>query len=92
MADNEHMPKFNLDKDKATVNKSTIDFMKIIEKENLERVNKLKKVKRANLITAIALGAGVFSIYAYSMLAVKQETFLDDFDEPEIEPAKDLNL
>lgn len=28
------------------------------------------------------LGLGVFSIYGYSMFAVKQEKFLDDFDEP----------
>ena len=61
---------------------SEIDFMKLIEKQNLERVQKLKKLRRNNKITAFTVGAGVIGIYLYSMLAVKQEKFLDDFEEP----------
>lgn len=34
------------------------------------------------LITGIALGISVFGIYGYSMYAVKQEKFLDDFEIP----------
>lgn len=30
----------------------------------------------------LALGFSVLSIYGYSMYAVKQEKFLDDFEEP----------
>jgi hypothetical protein len=59
-----------------------IDFMKLIEKQNIERVEKLRRLKRNNKITAFTIGASVFGIYLYSMLAVKQEKFLDDFDEP----------
>ena len=60
-----------------------LDFMKVIEKQNLERVQKLKKVRKNNFLTAIALGSGVLGIYFYSMYTVKQEKFLDDFIEPE---------
>ncbi|KAK9696138.1 Cytochrome c oxidase assembly factor 3 [Popillia japonica] len=62
--------------------RTDLDFMRFIEKQNRERVEKLKRLRRNNLITAGLLGCGVFSIYFYSMFAVKQETFLDDFDEP----------
>lgn len=64
------------------LNKTQLEFMKLIEQQNLERVNKLKRLRRNNLITAGILGAGVLGIYAYSMLSVKQEKFLDDFEEP----------
>ncbi|XP_026489208.1 cytochrome c oxidase assembly factor 3, mitochondrial [Vanessa tameamea] len=59
-----------------------IDYMKIIEQKNRERVQKLQQISKKNRYTGLAIGAGVFSIYMYSILAVKQETFLDDFEEP----------
>lgn len=59
-----------------------IDFIKLIEKQNVERVLKLKKTRKNNLITAAALGGTVLAIYGYSLFAVKQEKFLDDFEEP----------
>lgn len=62
--------------------KAELDYMKIIEQKNLERVQKLKQINRRNRFTGLAIGAGVFSIYLYSIFAVKQETFLDDFNEP----------
>lgn len=67
---------------------SEIDFMKLIEKQNLDRVTKLKKIRRNNLITAFGIGTTVMSIYFYSMFAVKQEKFLDDFNEPETVPVQ----
>ena len=37
---------------------------------------------KKNILLGLTLTAGVVGIYAYSMLAVKQETFLDDaFDQ-----------
>jgi hypothetical protein len=62
--------------------KAELDFMKIIEQKNLERVQKLQKINKRNRLTGAAIGAGVFGIYLYSIFAVKQETFLDDFNEP----------
>lgn len=59
-----------------------LEFIKEIERQNLERVAKLKRVRRNNIITGSLLGIGVLAIYGYSMYAVKQETFLDDFEEP----------
>ncbi|KAJ6647599.1 Cytochrome c oxidase assembly factor 3, mitochondrial, partial [Pseudolycoriella hygida] len=58
------------------------DFMKLIEKENLIRVQKLQSLRKRNNLTGIILGGSVLSIYFYSMFAVKQEKFLDDFSEP----------
>lgn len=58
-------------------------FMKLTEKENLKRVQKLEAIRRRNWITGWTLGACVLSIYGYTILTVKQERFLDDFKEPE---------
>lgn len=59
-----------------------LDFIKQIEKQNLERVQKLKRIRRNNIITGCLFGVGVLSIYGYTIWAVRQESFLDDFDEP----------
>lgn len=60
-----------------------LDFMKVIERQNLLRVSKLKALRKRNILTGLGVGATVLSIYLYSMLAVKQEKFLDDFNEPQ---------
>jgi len=57
-------------------------YAEIVEKQNLERAAKLKKIRTRNIWVGGLLGAAVLSIYSYSILAVKQETFLDDFEEP----------
>lgn len=62
--------------------KAEIDFMKAIEQKNLERVKRLDVISKKNRITGAAIGATVVGIYLYSMYAVQQETFLDDFNEP----------
>lgn len=82
----DRMPKVNIDKDKNRLSQAQLNYMKYIEQQNIERAQKLKKVRRNNIFTALTLGAAVIGIYAYSMLAVKQETFLDDFDEPSVVP------
>lgn len=60
-----------------------IAFMKLTEQENLKRVRQLDAIRRRNWITGWTLGACVLSIYGYTILTVKQEKFLDDFEEPE---------
>lgn len=62
--------------------KAELDYMKIIEEKNRERVQKLQTIGRRNRLVGCSIGAGVFGIYLYSIFAVKQETFLDDFNEP----------
>ncbi|KAF2904698.1 hypothetical protein ILUMI_01480 [Ignelater luminosus] len=74
----DRMPKIDTSKLKQV----ELDFMKHIEQQNLERVQKLKRIRRNNIITGCLLGVGVLSIYGYTMYAVRQESFLDDFDEP----------
>ncbi|XP_061390173.1 cytochrome c oxidase assembly factor 3, mitochondrial-like [Musca vetustissima] len=64
------------------IDKAQLEFMKLIEQQNLERVQKLKRVRRNNLLTAGSLIFSVVGIYAYSIYSVKQEKFLDDFEEP----------
>lgn len=58
-------------------------FMKLVEQENLKRVKKLKIIQKRNWITGWALGLGVLGIYGYTIATIKQERFLDDFNEPE---------
>jgi hypothetical protein len=84
----EQMPKVDLKKDGNLMNKSLVDYMKLVEKENLNRVQKLKRLRRNNLITAFGLSASVLGIYGYSIYSVSQETFLDDFNQPPTEEAK----
>lgn len=78
MSESDRMPKIDFSK----LKQSDIEFIRQIEKQNYERVQKLKRIRRNNVITGCLLGLGVTSIYLYSMWAVKQENFLDDFDEP----------
>lgn len=78
MSGEDHMPKIDRNKLKP----SDLNLMKIIELQNLQRVKKLQRVRRNNIITGWLLGAVVISIYAYTILSIKQERFLDDFDEP----------
>lgn len=73
---------FKIDDSSRKLNKAEIDFMRLIEKQNLERVQKLQRLRRNNKLTALALGSSVLGIYFYSMFSVKQERFLDDFEEP----------
>jgi hypothetical protein len=84
MGKNEQMPKVDLVKDKANISRITIDYMKILEKENVRRVQALQKLRQRNIKTGCILGAGVLGIYLYTIFSVRQEKFLDDFDEPAI--------
>ncbi|XP_066992257.1 cytochrome c oxidase assembly factor 3, mitochondrial [Anabrus simplex] len=83
MGNSDKMHKIDLVKDKANIPPSMLEYMKMVEKQNLERVEKLQRMRRNNISVGCLLGFGVLGIYFYSMYAVKQEKFLDDFDEPE---------
>ncbi|XP_076668092.1 cytochrome c oxidase assembly factor 3, mitochondrial-like [Andrena cerasifolii] len=58
-------------------------FLKRAEEINLERALRYKKLRKSNAILGLSLAATVLGIYFYTMHAVKQETFLDDLNEPE---------
>lgn len=75
------MPKLDISNDRLKLSQAQLDYMKILEKQNIDRVSKLKRLRRNNIFTGVALLGGVISIYAYSILAVKQEKFLDEVDE-----------
>lgn len=81
--DPEDMPKLNIAKDAAKLSTSDRHYIKKIEEFNVERVARLKKVKRNSWIVGGLLGIGVISIYAYTIYAVRQERFLDDFEVPQ---------
>jgi len=76
-----HMPKLDICNDRLKLSQAQLDYMKILEKQNIDRVSKLKRLRRNNLLTGFALLGGVLSIYAYSIVAVKQEKFLDEVDD-----------
>lgn len=82
MASGDQMPKLNLEKDK--VDQTVLDYIRIVEAQNRARVEKLRRLRRNNLLTAFGLGVGVLSIYGYSIYSVSQEKFLDDFERPQI--------
>lgn len=74
------MPKIDVQKELS--GSAHLNYMKIVERDNMERVRRLKRMRQRNLFTGFLLAGGVLGIFAYSMLAVKQENFLDDFEEP----------
>ncbi|XP_008200280.1 cytochrome c oxidase assembly factor 3, mitochondrial [Tribolium castaneum] len=78
MSESDRMPKI----DRTKLKQTDIDFIKFVEKQNLDRVRKLQTLRRKNLITVSLLGTAVLGIYGYSIWAVRQENFLDDFEIP----------
>ncbi|KAG8233516.1 hypothetical protein J437_LFUL011677 [Ladona fulva] len=90
--DGHEMPKVDFQKDRPQLGSAELSYIRKIEEQARERSQRLKKVRRGNLITGCALTAGVLGIYIYSMVAVKQETFLDDFEPPVLEPRKNWHV
>lgn len=63
-------------------------FMRLVEQQNRERVEALRIYKKRCNIAGLALAGIVGGIYAYTLFAVRQEKFLDDF----VEPAKVIDV
>ncbi|KAK3871499.1 hypothetical protein Pcinc_023354 [Petrolisthes cinctipes] len=78
--ESKQMPKLDLQRDSQQLSRAQMDYMKIIENQNLERVRKLATQRRSNILVGTLLGLGVAGIYSYSIYAVKQEKFLDELD------------
>ncbi|XP_076633477.1 cytochrome c oxidase assembly factor 3, mitochondrial-like [Colletes latitarsis] len=77
--ESEFMPKVDHKKLKPL----EILLLKRAEEINYKRAIKYQKTRKNTSILALGLTLGVIGIYSYTIYAVKQETFLDDFNEPE---------
>ncbi|XP_014784781.1 cytochrome c oxidase assembly factor 3, mitochondrial [Octopus bimaculoides] len=80
MAENRQMPKVDMQKEFAGLSESQKYFVRKLESINKERAQNIKSLKRRNLMTGFLIGGCVLAIYIYSMTAVRQEKFLDEFD------------
>ena len=59
------------------------NYMRKINERNMERYVKEKTLRKHYRIVGAILFGFVISIYSYTMFAINQEKFLDDFDIPE---------
>lgn len=75
--------KINIGQSEPKISNLQFEFMKRIERQNLERASIAAAQRRSTNRFAIGLTTLVVGIYVYTLSAVKQETFLDDFLEPE---------
>lgn len=82
-AQNEAMPKVDVLKDVGKLKSTDVVYMKRLEEQNLQRARRVLGYRKANNRIAIALGLGVIGIYSYTIYAVQQEKFLNDFEMPE---------
>jgi hypothetical protein len=57
--------------------------MRKVERENVERVQKLRNMRKANLRVGGLIGASVLGLYFYTMYAVRNENIFDDFETPQ---------
>jgi len=62
---------------------TSMNFVRKAEKKNKARAKMHRFYRRTDWMIAAFCFALVISIYSYTMFAIKQETFLDDFDMPE---------
>lgn len=60
-----------------------MDFVRKAEKKNKERAKMHKFFRRTDWMIAATCFSIVIGIYGYTMYAIKQERFLDDFEMPE---------
>lgn len=82
MADEGKLPKIDPLQGRQGLHEATRHYINIIEKQNEHRVKQLLAQRRRTRYTGLSLGALVIAIYTYTIFSVKQERFLDDFEEP----------
>lgn len=83
MANNDQMPKVDFQKD-GEIDKRLLQQIKFVERQNLVRATRLNRMRKNARYTGLILGSISLSIYVYSIYSIKQETFLDDFEEPKV--------
>ena len=74
-------PKVDPGKDKLTSIQRELMYQ--VQELNKDRIQRLAHKKRGAKFTGLFLAAFVASVYGYTIWAIKQERFLDDFLEPE---------
>ncbi|XP_023326629.1 cytochrome c oxidase assembly factor 3, mitochondrial isoform X1 [Eurytemora carolleeae] len=76
-----------VDVDSADIQKKlgniNMDFVRKAEKKNKERAKMHRFFRRTDWMIAAFCFSLVIGIYSYTMFAIQQEKFLDDFDMPE---------
>lgn len=77
------MPKVDFQKD-GEIDKRLLQQIKFVERQNLVRATRLNRMRKNARYTGLILGSISLSIYVYSIYSIKQETFLDDFEEPKV--------
>lgn len=82
MADESKPSKIDPLEGRHGVHSATRQYMNLIEKQNQHRVSELLKHRKRTNLTGLGLLGLVVGIYTYTICAVKQERFLDDFEEP----------
>ncbi len=60
-----------------------MDFVKKAERSNAERAVRHRFFRRSDWVIAGTCLAMVVGIYSYTIYAIKQEKFLDDFEMPD---------
>lgn len=83
MANSDQMPKVDFAKD-GEIDKRLLQQIKFVERQNLVRATRLNQMRKNARYTGLILGSISLSIYVYSIYSIKQETFLDDFEEPKV--------
>jgi len=67
----------------AQLGKMNMNFVRKAEKTNKERAKNHKFYRRTDWMIAATCFSIAIGIYSYTMFAIQQEQFLDDFDMPE---------
>ena len=81
----------NAEKDDNLMKKVDVNKLSEVQQMYIKKINQkadqsaflAKKKKKKGRIIGLSLGAVVICIYAYTMYALKQEKFLDDFELPD---------
>ena len=63
-------------------------YIKRFEDRHLRNVERRSRERRRARVIGLSFGALVIGIYVYTIVRVRQETFLDNFDIPEPPPQK----
>lgn len=92
--DSEFMPKLDLVRDKNKLKYSDLIYMKQAEEVAVRKALIYRRTRTKCTIAGISIASVALGIYLYTIHAVKQETFLNDLNEPEkiIEKNSDTNI